>query len=225
MKPNGKKEAAASGPFLDGRREWMEQIGGANRWVPFMAVITFGSLAVAGVAVHGMSQAAKENRYIPYTVDVDELGFVRAVGPAVEVTRPNEAQIKAQIGQFITGARSVSFDASNEKQLIEQAYGALTNGTPAKSYVDEFMRQNSPFERAQSQGVTVEMQSVLNTGGDTWRVEWIETVRGRAGENPVQVPMQAAITTTHIPPTDEATIFRNPLGIYVKDVSWSQRLK
>lgn len=103
---------------------------------------------------------------------------------------------------------------------------------PAAAFLNEWLTKNgweSPFERAKEMTVEVEISSVLQPSNDTWQVNWVETERERSGKHlrdPLQ--MEASLTVVVMPPssqTDEEQMRRNPLGIYVKEMSWAQHLR
>lgn len=84
---------------------------------------------------------------------------------------------------------------------------------------------SSPFKRATKEMVSVEIKSVLPQTPDTWQVEWTETTRDRQGVMKGQpVNMRALVNVYTIETTSQTTdeqLRNNPLGIYVRDFSWS----
>ena len=58
----------------------------------------------------GLVWQGAQSRIIPYIVEVDEAGSVRAVGPVSDKFRPSDAQITNQLARFITNVRSISID-------------------------------------------------------------------------------------------------------------------
>jgi type IV secretory pathway TrbF-like protein len=57
-------------------------------------------------------------------------------------------------------------------------------------------------------------------------VSWTETARDLQGRLSGQTHWQASLTILINPPKDEKTIItgKNPLGIYVSTLSWTQKL-
>ncbi|NYZ14376.1 type IV secretion system protein [Azospirillum sp. RWY-5-1] len=53
---------------------------------------------------------------------------------------------------------------------------------------------------------------------------WRETRRTRDGAPVTAQDWQATDTVFQVPPADEATLLRNPMGLYVTAFGWSQRL-
>ncbi len=223
-KPATAKKVTDENPYLSGRREWSERyadhIKTANAW----RVTAILSMATALVAVVGLGVVSSQAKQIPYIVQVDKLGTVLPVARADQAARADSTIIRSTLANWISNTRTVYADAAAEQRNIYAAYSLLDQNTPAFQVVNDHMRDNDPFKRAQRETVSVEVQSVLPVGGDTWRVEWRETIRGRDGQIARQEQWSGVVTTKISPPTDEATILVNPLGIYINAVSWSPRI-
>lgn len=214
---------APESPHLAARREWNERYGGYIQRAATWRAMAFGSLAVAGIAVAGLAYQASSVKFVPYVVEVDKLSATLPVGPADRAAKGDTRIIRAQLAGFVDNLRSVYLDAAAEQNAVKAGYALLDPNMPAFKVVNEYMAANDPFKRAQRESVSVEIRSVLPVGGDVWRVEWEETVRGRDGDVISQQNWQASITTELRPPTTEVGVLTNPIGIYVTGISWSPR--
>ena len=60
----------------------------------------------------------------------------------------------------------------------------------------------------------------------SYQVTWTETARDLQGRPSGQTHWQASLTIAINPPRDEKTILsgKNPLGIYVNTLNWTQKL-
>ncbi|HGJ9495366.1 TPA: VirB8/TrbF family protein, partial [Neisseria gonorrhoeae] len=89
------------------------------------------------------------------------------------------------------------------------------NGTP----------ESSPFRRAEKELVSVEIKSVLKQSDNSWQVDWVETTRAHDGKL-LQPPqnMRALLNIYYVPPTTEQQIIVNPIGMFIRDFSWSNEL-
>jgi type IV secretion system protein VirB5 len=104
----------------------------------------------------------------------------------------------------------------------------LSPNDPATQKMNEWLNgtpESSPFKRAVKEMVSTEIKSVLPQSPDTWQVEWVETIRDRQGVLKGQpVNMRALVNVYIATPTSQTTdeqLRNNPLGIYVRDYSWS----
>lgn len=211
-------------PYLAGRRAWMEQYGdyiaSANQW----RATAIAALAVALFAVGGMVYTANQNTFIPYVIAVDSLGEAMAVGKANEAATADKRVVRAQIARFINNARSVYVDADAMRAVIDELMGLVPQGSAARKALNDQFAATSPFDRAKSETASVEVLAVLPMGGKTWRAEWRETIRTRAGEVVSVEDWQGSFTVVVAPPSDEPTILRNPLGVYIREFNWTRRL-
>lgn len=217
------KTKTPTNPYLDGRREWSERYGSYIQQAATWRLVACSSMAVTALAVGGLVYQAQSVKFVPYVVQVDKLGAMLPVAPADRAAKADARIVRAQLANLISNLRSVYLDAAAEQNAVKAGYALLDQQSAAYKVVNENMAANDPFKRAQRESVTVEVQSVLPLGGETWRVEWIETVRSRDGTVTSSRPWQAAITTKITPPTSEAGVLTNPLGIFVTGLSWSPR--
>ena len=214
---------APESPHLAARREWNERYGDYIKREAAWRTLAVGSLIVTGIAVAGLVYQANAVKFVPYVVEVDNLSATLPIGPADRAAKADTRNNRAQLADFVSDLRSFYYDAAAEQNAIKAAYALIDPSQSGYKVVNEHMAANDPFKRAQRESVSVEIRSVLPTGGDVWRVEWEETVRGRDGEVVSQQNWQASITTELRPPTTEAGVLSNPLGLYVTGLSWSPR--
>ena len=110
-------------------------------------------------------------------------------------------------------------------------YSMLSANDPATAKTNEWLNgseDSSPFKRAAKETVSTEILSVIPQTPDTWQVDWMETTRDRQGVvKGLPVRMRALVTVYTVattPNTTEEQVRNNPLGIYVRDFSWSKQL-
>lgn len=211
-------------PFLSARQAWNERYGSYVHQAYVWRMVAFIALGIAAIAVVGVVWIGSQSKLVPYVVAVDKLGTTLAVQRADVAARPDERVIRAQLANWIASVRSVYLDAAAERAVLKQAYAMVNRRGPAFNALNEHFRASSPFERAKEETVSAEVASVLPISADTWRVEWREIRRGRDGGLTDDHQYQANISISINPPTDEATLLLNPMGIYVDSFSWSQRL-
>jgi type IV secretion system protein VirB5 len=100
----------------------------------------------------------------------------------------------------------------------------IGNGSSAQNVITEFYRNNTPFDRARTETVTVDVHSIVATSNRSYEVEWSEITRDHSGEVAGTQNWKGVFTIALNPPTDEKLARINPLGIYVVDASWSKVL-
>ena len=217
----------AGNPYLDVRRAWNgvweESLSNGRRW-RLMALVEAGLLALA---LFGLIHLGSQPKAIPYVVEVNKLGEVAYSG-RLEPAKADSNMIKASIASFISDLRLVTPDAGLQAEAINRVYAYLSKGDLALGRVNSFYgatKEASPYIRAQDEIVSVQIDDVLPTSQNSWQVDWTETTRDRKGENVVTAKWRGLVTIVLVPPsasTSEAQLRRNPLGVYVQDVTWSR---
>ncbi len=229
---SGQKEDAVldGNPYLNARRTMNEATGAiiASRQI-WQAVALVSMLITVG-AVGGLVHIGLQAKYVPYVVEVDKLG--RAVAGRVidRAGRVDERVVKATLAAFIADARCVSFDRNQQNDAIWRVYSHLQSGEPATTKITSYMTDpaTSPTKKAEEYSVGVEISSVLQQTETTWEVNWTELVWDRKGVQVEQYRMRGLLTIYVSPPTSstrEEEIWRNPLGVYLRDVTWAKMVE
>jgi type IV secretion system protein VirB5 len=221
----------AANPYLNARREWNNHVGGVLSASRTWQVIGIVSLMIALVSVAGMIHIASQSKFIPYVVEVDKHGQVRAVQAADVAAPADQRVIHAALATFINDARLVTPDVSVQRGAIFRVYAMLAPDDPATAKMNEWFNGSedaSPFRRAAKETVSIEIASAIPQSEETWQVDWVETVRDRQGVMKGQpYRMRALMTIYLVAPTAATTeeqIRKNPLGIFVRDFSWSKQI-
>ena len=224
MKKKEKETAQVSSPYLDARREWNERYGSYIATAKTWRWVALSSLVIAAVAVGGVVYFASQNKLIPYVVEVNANGETVQVYKADPMMPTDRRVVRAQIGQFVQDVRSVSSEVAVQRRAIERAYALLSPDLPAYTAVNNWFRQNVPFERAKTETVTVEVKQVLPLSENTWRIEWIERPRSRNGEALPPSTWTGTATVVTGGEVNARTIMLNPVGSYIREFDWSRDL-
>ena len=211
-------------PYLAARREWDERYGDlitrARNW-RLIAILCAAAAVLQTVGLIALSVRAK---VIPYVVAIDSLGHEVTAGPADQTSAIDDRLKRAELFQWIEDLRTITSDGVAQRKEIDRVYARLANGGPALTVVTEFYRADPPQHRAQTESVSVDVQSVLATSDKTYQIEWTETRRDLQGQIKSQDRWKGAFTIAINPPTDERTIRANPLGIYITNATWTRVL-
>jgi type IV secretory pathway TrbF-like protein len=218
-------------PYLSARRSWNEHVGGLAASRRMWQLVAILSLLIVLAAVGGIIAIGSQSKFVPYVVKVDDLGTAVATTRADRAAPVDGRVVQAQVGSFIQSARFVTSDIALQRQGIFRVYSMLLPNDPATAKMNDWLNGNqetTPFARAATKNVTVEIASVIPQTSTTWQVDWTETERDRQGQL-LQPPMKmrALVSIRVAAPstgTTEQQIHDNPLGIYVQDYSWSRTL-
>ena len=227
----GRRSGESDNPYLSARRTWNDHAAQAASSRQAWQLLALLSLLVALAAVGGMVHVASQSRFVPYVVEVDKLGQPVAVAPAQQAAAADQRVVRAAVASFVGDARLVTPDIALQRKAVYRLYSMLAANDPATAKANEWLNgtdESSPLKRAARETVSTEIISALPQTGDTWQVDWTETVRDRQGV--LKAPpfrMRALLTVYTVaatPQTTEEQLRNNPLGIYVRDFSWAKQL-
>ena len=206
-------------PYQRAAQIWDDRIGSARVQARNWRLAFFGCLALSGGLAAGLVWQSARGTIVPWVVEVDKLGQTQAVAPATAGYRPNDAQIAYQLAEFISDVRAIPNDPIVVRQNWLKAYDFATDrGGQA---LNGYAQANDPFAKVGQTQVAVEVQSVIRASPDSFRITWLE----RAYTNGQLVTSQrwsAIVSIVIDPPHDPDRLRRNPLGIYVNSINWSQ---
>lgn len=208
-------------PYQKAAQVWDERIGSARVQAKNWRVMAFGSLGLAGVFAAALVWQSARGTVVPWIVEVDSLGQVQAVAPAVAGYRPTDPQVAWHLARFVEQVRSLPADPVVVRQNWLDAYDFTTDrGALA---LNDHARASDPFTRVGREQVAVEVSSVIRASPDSFRVAWIER-RYANGQLAGTERWTAILTIVIEPPRDAERLRKNPLGIYVNAVNWSKEL-
>ena len=208
-------------PYRQAGQLWDERIGSARVQAGNWRLMAFGCLALSLGLAGGMVWQSSRSRVTSYVVEVDKLGQVRAVGPAIEAYRPTDAQIAWYLARFITDVRALSIDPVLVRQNWLEAYDFATDR--AAIFLNDYARANDPFAAIGSRSVTVQVISVMRASDTSFQVKWSEQLFDHNSLARTERWTAILSTVTRTPRTAEV-LRKNPLGLYVNGIAWSREL-
>ncbi|WP_412058709.1 VirB8/TrbF family protein [Bartonella sp. DGB2] len=216
-------------PYLSPRRVWNEHVGSlvsANQTWQFIGIL---SMLIALTSVAGIIYIGKQSKFVPYIVEVDKIGQAVGMGTVRPTTTVDTRIARAIVADFITNARLVTPDIALQRNAILKLYAFLNPNDPAALKMNEWLNGNAdanPFKRAENEMVSIEITSILQQSPQTWQVDWKENTRNRQGGFVKPPENMRALVNVYTVETNSETkeeqLLANPLGVYIKDFSWSR---
>ena len=195
------------------RHEWDERIGSARVQAYNWRLIALMEALALLACIAGMIAISMRAEVTPYVVEVTELGQVRLVGtPNQKEFEPTEAMVTHVVERFVRSARQTSNDADVMRSWWREATGYLTSD--GHQDLKDWMREERGKERPQSCQVMPVASHILSD--TTRRVEWVERCKRTPPRRYVGL-FEVEIT----PPSDVASMKRNPMGVWITHFSWS----
>ena len=206
-------------PYQKAAQVWDERIGSARvqakNW-RFASLVSLGlALSLTGI----IGWQATQSRIVPYVVEVDSSGAVKNVSPTTDNYVPSDAQISFQLANFIRKVRGVSTDPIIVRQNWLEAYDFTTS--QAAGTLSAYATSNDPFAEVGLRSVSVDIESVVRSSDSSFEIRWRET-EFRSGIKQAVSAHTAMLNVITEPPSDEAALQRNPLGLYVHAINWSR---
>ena len=224
IKMEGKPESRESSlsPWIAAKHEWNERYGDLISRARNWRIAALLALLLAVVEAGGLIALSLRSKTVPFIVAVDSIGHVVGSGSAEQAPVIDDRMKRAALYQWIQDLRMVIADPLVQRRSIDRVYSMIGQGTPAQVLITDWYRNNTPFDRARTETVAVDVRTVLPTTSRTYEIEWTETTRDHAGTVVGSQNWKGVFTIAVNPPTDEKLAHINPLGIYVIDTSWSK---
>jgi type IV secretory pathway TrbF-like protein len=208
-------------PWQRAAQVWDDRIGSARVQAANWRLAALISLCLSFLLAGGLVWRSTQSFVTPYVVELTSDGAVRAVGPAAESYKPNDAQIAFHLAGFIRNVRGVSIDPVVVRQNWLAAYDYATDRAAAT--LNDYAREHDPFAEVGTRSVSVEVTSVVRSSDDSFTLRWRE-IAYRSGAEISRETWTATLSVVIDPPRNADTLHRNPLGLYVHGINWSKDL-
>ena len=210
---------------LRGRSEFHRAFSGLAKGKRNWQVAAFFAFAVLALAVAGLVTLAAQSRVVPYVVEVDRLGRASAIAPAEAVPAVADRVVIAALSAFVSNIRTVYADPVAQRDAVYRAYAYV--GGDARAFLEAYFSdpQNDPRRLGTGARRSVEVVAVIPvpgaaSGARTYRVTWNET-ESSPQRGDTERAWEGYLSVVVAPPTTTEGIERNPLGVFVTDLSWS----
>ncbi|CUS44828.1 Conjugative transfer protein TrbF [hydrothermal vent metagenome] len=215
------REPVPETPYQRAGQAWDDRIGSARVQARSWRLMAFGATALLSLSVVDNLRLRFGSHIVPYVVEVDRLGAARGVAPATSDYRPTDPQIAWHLARFIENVRSRPADPIVLRQNLNAAYDFTTEQGAA--VLNDYARGHDPFADLSDKQVSVDVKNVVRASADSFRIAWDERHYDH-GQLAATTHWTAVLTIVVRTPADAATLSRNPLGLYVHAINWSQDL-
>lgn len=227
----GRRRHESENPYLSARRTWNDLFAASAASRQMWQLMGLLAMLTTLAGVGGLIYIGGQSKFVPYVVQVDKLGQAVAAAPAERAAAADPAVVRASVAGWIGDLRVVTPDVALQRKAVFRVYSMLAPNDPATAKANEWLNgteNSSPFKRAAKETVSVEIDTVLAQTADTWQIDWVETTRDRQGVLKGQPQRWRALVTAYTvpatPDTTEQQMRDNPLGIHMRDFSWSKQL-
>lgn len=207
--------------YLAAREEWDDRFASQRKTVSFLGITTVLALGIGALGLgYGIWTGAR-TQYIPYIVQVDNLGRAEIAAEPQMVGNWPDNVVKRELELFFDRLRTISPDLSVVVKNHSAFEKFLPSGSPAVQKIRGYFKnsENDPVKRAARETVAVDVLSVNIVSGSSWRVEWTETIFARQSGRQQGVKRFVAIAQIEFrTPKSRELLKDNPLGMFLVDV-------
>jgi type IV secretory pathway TrbF-like protein len=209
-------------PYARAATAWDERIGSARVQAHNWRLAAFASLALALISTTGAVFLGVKKQVATYVVEVDKAGMPGRITLASELYRPDAAQVGYFVGEVVRLVRERPLDPVVMRQQWTKAYQFIAG--PAVNTMNEYAAADNGLKSLPGEGAiarTVEISSILQKSNDSYQVRWVETAYSN-GTRRSREEYTGLFQLKLIPPRDEADSFKNPIGVYIVNFTWSR---
>jgi type IV secretion system protein VirB5 len=214
---------AIDSPYHKAQQVWDDRIGSARVQAANWRYAAFGSLALAAITLVAYIHERSDTHVATYVVPVSEYGRPGRIELAGRAYQPSTAEIGYFLADWVQSVRGRSpVDPVINNENLRKAYGYVA----ADAQGQLATLGAAAIEAAKkdpSKAVTVDIKSVIPRSPTTYQVQWNETAYSQ-GTKEQQTHWTGLFTTKIMPPTDQAQLLKNPLGLYIIDFKITEEL-
>jgi type IV secretion system protein VirB5 len=225
---NGRAETPVASPYADAKRAYIER-----RAEDVLTAISARRLAAMLAAALCLSLLANvvlatRAKFVPVYVHDNAQGQITYVGRASEANdAPSQASVRAQLADWLSNAREVSSDPMATRERQRRVAAFVMNGSQAQSFLKSFYQRSDPLTLGFQKRVAIAVNFVSAIGASTheYEGEWTEDTRDPDGRR-IGTPKRfhGRFTIALARPIDEAGIYANPLGLFITDLNWAEKI-
>jgi len=209
--------------YLEGRYAFERLFGDLARGRRIWQAVALVALATNGALTIGFILLVRAHTIVPYVVEVDALGEVRAAAQ-LSAAEPPERAVQVALRRFVHNLRTVPTDLRVFNVQLARAQ-AFVSGQALAVFTREVRSQREALEQMLRRGETryvEEISSVLKMPGEAgvYRISWRESESAHFGH--ATHGFEGHFKVRILAPESEALLLDNPLGIFVTDYTLSR---
>lgn len=207
-------------PFLMGRNEAADRYGHLAHNAATWRAIAFGLLICCIGCVAATIYYSTRFSVVPYIVQVDSHSYEIAVKPLAP-SAIDSRMVISRLARYVRSLKTVYSDSVAQMELMQFVHNTTADSSVAQEKYRKYYTENNPLESGQEATVLVAVNSVLSLSESKWQIEWQEEKisKGRV----VDKKQYRGIFDTMIStPKAMKEVIENPLGIFVKDFTFTE---
>ena len=215
-------------PYTDARRAHIEKT--AEHIVAAVSMRRLAAILSAALCLSLLANLvlATTAKVVPVYVHDNREGQITYIGRATESENvPSAVAVRAQIADWIANAREVSSDPMATRERQRRVAALVLSGSQAQGFLKKFYDRTNPLTLGVQKrvAVTVNFVALIGTSAREYEAEWTEDTRDPSGRAiGARTRFHGHFTIMFARQSDEAAIYSNPLGLFITDLDWAEKI-
>ena len=206
-------------PYQRAAQVWDNRIGNAYAHARNWRLMAFGLAGISCIFAAGFVYEATRTKIAAYYVPINEIGRPGTVALANNTYTPTSAAITYFLSDWVRTAFSKPLDPIIMRENMLRSFSVLRGN--ASTTMNEWASQNDPMKDIGRVARTVAVDAILQRTDTTWQVDWTETTYTDGARSGVD-QYTGLLSVEAAPPTNQAELLANPLGLHLNSISWSR---
>lgn len=216
-----KKEKKIMPNYHQAAGEWDNRIGSARVQAKNWRLLALSNVFITTCLIGALAYQTQQSTVEAFVVPVSEIGKPGEITLMADHYQPQKAEVSYFLADWIKKVRSKSVDPIVIRENWLKAYDFLS--PVAAQTLNEYAENNDPFANVGQEAKNVEVSSVVQRTDNTYQIQWRELLYANGVQ--VQQDSYTGLFTIEVnPPKDREAMFKNPLGIYITNLSWEREL-
>lgn len=206
--------------YLSARRKWESRHGDALDQARNWRVIAIVAAITAAASIATAFVAVNRQKAPPFITAIDQVG--QAINMAnLQGAKVPAIVIETALRSWVTDLRTVHRETVAQKTALRHVYSLMA--AQAVAGIEPYLKgESGPFNVMKERSVSVDINTYLPMSENSAQVLWTETARDLPGNILFVKRYRADITFAMTPPATQEDAMKNPLGIAVTGIHWSE---
>ncbi len=181
-------------------------------------------LSLGFISLSYLMFTQRQSSFVPYLVTVDRQGSVVYSGKAEPFSKIPQNVTADFMCDFIESLYTVTLDKDNQVELIKRVYSRILPSSPARSFADEYYKNEAVLSAKKGTRRRVTVKSVVRAYDNRFNVDFeVQSLSDFAGKS----ENYRAVLIFERKNLDYQNIEElrlNPLGLFISEITLSKKL-
>ncbi len=166
----------------------------------------------------------RQGSFVPYLVTVDRQGSVIYSGKAERIPAIPQNVTADFMCDFIESLYTVTLDKDNQVQLIKSVYSRILPSSPARSFADEYYKNEAVLSAKKGIRRAVRVRSVVRAYENRYNVDFEVKTQGDFTQKSENFRAVLIFERKNLDYQNIEELRLNPLGLFISEITLSKKL-